>query len=114
MTRINQELDQFIQKNTKEFIALQENWDGEGAKKINKETIQRVDYFLNDLRYEYKIPLLNYELPDLFPGHDGEIEVHWKNEKLEFIAIIPGNSMDAISFLAIIKSGQKIKGSVTI
>ncbi len=60
-----------------EFLELQENWDGEGAKSFNKDFIDFLCGIIMDLKIQ----------PDIFPLQDGKVVFEFgnvKNKYLEF------------------------------
>lgn len=79
--RLTQKLDK-IKAN---FLALEKNWDGEGAIEFQQQTLNDVKTFL---LYFYSTLFTNkmyLDLPMISPDIDGSIDLHWQGESLDFL-----------------------------
>ncbi len=85
-------LKKYIKKKRDEILKLRFNWDGEGSKAYNSETLKRLKSFLISLIQDFWI-LYNLELdiPMIFPGIHGDIDIEWKNDKFQLLISIPEN-----------------------
>jgi len=91
--RIMDVLNQHIRRKMKEILDLKPDWNGERAKSYKKETFNRAKNFLISLMQDFWI-LYNIELdiPMIFPGIDGDIDIEWKNERFQLLISIPVKS----------------------
>ena len=85
-------LNQYIKRKMKEILNLKPNWNGEGIKSYKEETVNRAKKFLISLVQDFQI-LYNLELdiPMIFPGIDGDIDIEWKNDKSQLLISVPEN-----------------------
>ncbi len=83
-------LNKQIKKKTDEILDLKFNWNGEGSKSYKTETLRRAKVFLVSLIKDFWM-LYNLELdiPMIFPGIDGDIDIEWKNDKFQLLISIP-------------------------
>ena len=79
-----------IKKKMNKILELRDNWDGEGSKTYNVETLEKAKSFLISLIQDFWM-LYNIELdlPMIFPGIDGDIDIEWKNKKFQLLISIP-------------------------
>ncbi len=90
------------------------NWDGEQAKPIKNETLERVESFLKLLaqrfykRYKKRLPP-----PNIVPGTNGEIEVLWKLASFQLSVDIPEDQTAPVVYYADNYKGNRLKGTVT-
>ncbi len=75
-----------------ELEQLEENWDGCGAKKINKDIINKAKNIVEQL----------IRKPDIFPTYDGDIRLEYRIDKYEHIEFVIGSS-DDIEFFSCVE-----------
>ena len=83
-------LNKRIKKKMNKILELRDNWDGEDSKTYNGETLKRAKSFLISLIKDFWM-LYNLELdiPMIFPGIDGDIDIEWKNKRFQLLISIP-------------------------
>ena len=85
-------LNQYIEKKMKEILELRPNWNGEDSKTYSEETFNRAKSFLIILMQDFWILYnLELEIPMIFPGIDGDIDIEWKNDIFQLLISIPEN-----------------------
>ncbi|KKN41900.1 hypothetical protein LCGC14_0718650 [marine sediment metagenome] len=83
-------LSKYIKKKVEEILKLKDNWDGEGSKAYNQETLTRSKNFLISLVESFWIIYqLELDIPMIFPGINGDIDLEWKNNKFQLLISIP-------------------------
>ena len=91
-TKIVEVLNKHIKKKMDEILELRFNWNGEGSKSCNIETLERAKSFLISLIEDFWILYnLEFDIPMIFPGIDGDIDIEWKNDKFQLLISIPEN-----------------------
>jgi hypothetical protein len=79
-----------IRKRMNKILELRDNWDGEGSKTYNVETLKKAKSFLISLIQDFwMLYNLELDLPMIFPGIDGDIDIEWKNKKFQLLISIP-------------------------
>lgn len=105
---LNKEIDESKQR----ILSLKDNWDKEGSKGYKEEIWNRSISFLRQLYQklygEYKIEIA---IPDILPGPEGSIDIHWKTEKYELLINIPSDLNEPASFYGDNYSNLKIQGT---
>ena len=83
-------LNKYIKKRMNKILELKVDWNGEGSKSYNAETLKKAKSFLISLIQDFWM-LYNLELdiPMIFPGIDGDIDIEWKNKKFQLLISIP-------------------------
>ena len=83
-------LSEHIKKRMNKILELRDNWNGEGSKSYNAETLKKAKRFLISLIKDFWM-LYNLELdiPMIFPGIAGDIDIEWKNKKFQLLISIP-------------------------
>ncbi|MCH7575853.1 MAG: hypothetical protein IIA59_12120 [Candidatus Marinimicrobia bacterium] len=95
------------------ILDLQENWDDEGSIGYEVETLAAAGHFLSD--YAGKIfnsEKIVLDAPNLYPGPDGSIDVHWANHRYGFLVNISPAPSERIGFFGKTDSGRDFKGSL--
>ncbi|HMF31983.1 MAG TPA: hypothetical protein VKK79_11235 [Candidatus Lokiarchaeia archaeon] len=109
------ELKDLLDDFKREISDLNEDWDGEGAKKIIEETFKKVVNFLVDLNQKCrKARLGSIILPQIFPGTAGEIELQWNTDRFKLVVIIPENEKATAIYYATDYADGKIKGTLEL
>lgn len=82
--------NKYIRKRMNKILELEDNWDGEGSKTYNAETLKRAKSFLISLIKDFwMLYNLKLDIPMIFPGIDGDIDIEWKNKKFQLLISIP-------------------------
>lgn len=77
---------------SRQILGLEDNWDGEGAVRISKETWNKAVTFLNNHRIAWD---LERNVPTISPVNDGSVDLHWKSERFEVLINIKEHSDQA-------------------
>jgi len=82
--------NEHIRKRMNKILELRDNWDGGGSKTYNVETLKKAKSFLISLIQDFwMLYNLEFDLPMIFPGIDGDIDIEWKNKKFQLLISIP-------------------------
>lgn len=97
------------------ILALEENWDGEGAIPYSEDTFKQATAFLRN----YAIHSLKrfgtaIAAPRILPGPDGSIDLHWKRHGHELLVNIPASSEQLASFYGDDFGSAQIKGTFDV
>jgi len=94
------------------ILNLKENWDGEGGKRYNEETLDRAAEFIKKLSfYLWRKTQKLISSPNIFPGPDGSIDIHWKNAKFDLLVNIPENPNETATFSSDDYEKNTVKGT---
>jgi hypothetical protein len=108
----NQQLEAEIHK-AKALLELDDDWDEEGSPSYSSATVNRAIAFLSShiLQFweSYGIQL---PIPNIGPGPEGSIDIHWKRPAWELLVNIPADVNQMASFYGDNYGNQKIKGSL--
>jgi hypothetical protein len=93
----NQEVDPILREKIdaaeESIMALPADFDGEGSIAYDTATLNRVRSFLENLAslllHRYQSVLV---IPDILPGPEGSVDLHWENENFELLINIPADS----------------------
>lgn len=78
---------------SEEILAWGDNWDGQGSPRYQNATVVRAMTFLR-LYHQYQ----SYPLPDLEPGPNGSIDLHWLVYPIELLINVPADEHAEITF----------------
>lgn len=97
-----------------DLLALEADWDDEGAPPIDKNTLIRAIHFVMDysswLFYEQGIIL---SPPQILPGADGSIDILWRTNNYRMLVNIPLDANKQAEYYGDDKKdGNSIKGKV--
>ena len=98
---------------SREILTWEDNWDGEGSPGFSEAAWLRAVGFLMDnaerLWRKYRTPI---QAPEILPGPDGSIDIHWKTEHHELLVNIPANQSELASFYGDDSARHAIKGKL--
>ncbi len=81
------------------LLQLKQDWDGAGSESIREETWQRAVEFLRRqaelIRQRLEIEI---DAPDILPGPDASIDLHWDREDFELLVNIPADPKQMAGF----------------
>ena len=84
-----EEADRIIQS-SRAVLELKEDWDGEGASAITRETWQRAVTFLRrNVLALWERNGIQVESPSIVPLNDGSLDIHWKVARRELLVNVP-------------------------
>ncbi|MFO8073060.1 MAG: hypothetical protein R6V85_14410 [Polyangia bacterium] len=91
---------------------LPEDWDGEGARPIDGDVLERALSFVrNHARWFFAEYGEQLDTPSIEPGPDGSIDVHWENESYELLVSIPADPTSPSTYYGDNYSDAVVKGS---
>lgn len=105
-------LDTCLSEASKRLGALEDNWDDEGAQKVDEQIIKEAIDFIRclDGLFQNKIPI-----PRINPVPDGSIDIHWKLDLCEcLLNIVIQDKEPMADFYWDDYNGQHIKGKVKL
>jgi hypothetical protein len=106
-------LELMIMSAKQKLLLLEDNWDGEGSKKIDTDAFARAEELLNMLSEtfleKYQMPI---KIPDIIPGTNGEVEIRWETEFFTLSIDIYGDQRNAVYF-GMDSRGNRIKGTIS-
>lgn len=81
------------------LLKLVNDWDGEGATAIRKETLDRTVHFLRQGNYLFRtVSGRELDIPRISPGPNGGIDLYWKLESFQLLLHIPSDVSRRIEF----------------
>lgn len=95
---------------SRRILEIEDNWDGEGSVGYSVETWEKAVSFLRVLEDTLHVAL---DAPDILPGPDGSIDLHWLTEQYEMLVNIPSEG-DVATYYGDNYSSNSIKGSIAI
>lgn len=103
-------------KQSRAILDLQDNWDDEGGRRYEPETLSRTASFLE--RYAVRAWTrfgIAIDAPEIGPGPDGSIDLHWNSQKDRFVLLVnirpAGDPSGPAGFYGRDNQGTTIKGS---
>lgn len=108
LSRNNSNLDKKI-KESKSIIELKDNWDDEGAKKINLKAYNEAISFLSD--YSEKVSDLfdkDLIMPSIVPVRDGSVDLEWNLEDSYLLINFTGSKEKIVYYYLALKQNHKI------
>ena len=88
-----------------------DNWDDEGSIGYTIYTWRRVSWFL--LAGATQLQEMGIELitPEILPGPEGSMDIHWKTDEIELLVNIPSSSVYMANYYGgYEKRSQEVKG----
>lgn len=81
------------------LLQLQHDWDGEGSEPINEDTWKRaVDFLQKQATLVRSRSGLEIDAPDILPGPDASIDLHWDRKDFELLVNIPADPKKMAGF----------------
>lgn len=97
------------------IIELPHDWDGEGGKPYRVETWERARRFLlASAMWLLETLDLSLPPPDIGPGPDCGIDLHWRADSFELLLTIPDDENAPASFYGDDRGSVKVKGSTAL
>ena len=94
------------------ILDLQDNHDGEGSPGYKEETWQRaVDFVRNNAIWLWQRFGIHVELPEILPGPEGSIDLHWKSVRYDLLVNMPATASARATFYGDDRRGTFIKGA---
>ncbi len=82
--------DKYYLKKLSQILNLDQYWDESNLKKYKKKTLEKAKQFLRSLLENFLLLYnLELDLPRIFPGINGDIDIEWKNDKFQLLISIP-------------------------
>lgn len=107
------ELSFEVARAKRNILELEDDWDGEGSKRISEMTLDRVKLFLENVLGEHqKRTPGRLKIPSIVAGNEGEVEVNWLTDKFRLSIDIPEIHTDPVVYAADDMKGSRIKGTI--
>jgi hypothetical protein len=99
---------------SQQLLTYEEDWDDEGAKPVDKKTLDRViDFLIVQACWLWNHRSTRLPVPSILPCSDGSIDVHWELKDYEMLMnFIPDQPI--VSFYGDDYGDQVIKGSLAV
>lgn len=111
---ISEELRAEIES-SKNILELKEGWEGKGSKGYKIETWRKLESFLINLNRRANLQYtFQLKTPQIYPGTDGGIDLHWKEDNYELFLSIPEEDDDVISYYGDDYGNYVLEGSSDI
>lgn len=98
---------------SRNLIDIQGDWDGEGSPGFSEQIWGRAADFVRQYASHLK---LNYGLavpaPDILPGPNGSIDIHWEKDSFELLVNIPADPGERAEFYGDDYGSIYIKGNL--
>ena len=96
----------------RKLLILEDNWDGEGSPGYLKATLDRAAIFLNrHMRWVWEKYAVWLQAPQILPGPDGSIDIHWETANFELLVNMPADPSAPATFYGDNYGKGSIKGS---
>lgn len=97
------------------LLDLQDNWDEDGAKRIGEGTWRRAAAFLaRRARWAWDSRRRVTDTPDITPGPDGGIDLHWDRPGYEMLISVPADPEAEVSFYGDGCGVSPVKGTLDL
>ena len=86
-------------ENSRSLLDLKDNWDGEGSAGYTKSTWTRARDFLFRHAFRFfRSQKKCFDPPEILPGPNGSIDLHWKTDARELLINVPARPEDTIAY----------------
>jgi hypothetical protein len=96
------------------LLDLKDDWDGEGSTRYLKDTVDRAIGFAATQAHLLSELGFSFQIPDLGPGPNGSIDLHWKKASCELLVNIPADAGEMVTFYGDDYKTQHIRGSINV
>jgi hypothetical protein len=105
-------LNQHMKEAKDHLLQLKDNWDNEGGKVYQEQSIHRAFDFLQKLAESLYISSEKIlDLPKIRPGPQGSIDLYWKQEKYELLVNISDDPNEPADIYGDNYGGLILKGT---
>ena len=86
-------------QNSRSLLDLKDDWDDAGSVGYAESTWRRARDFLirNAIRF-FRSQKKCFDPPEILPGPDGSIDLHWKTDARELLINVPARPQDNIAY----------------
>lgn len=107
---IEQAVDAFLPR-----LGLAQNWDGEQSPGYDESTLRAVkDFLLSTAKRAWIECGVGITAPELEPGPEGSIDVHWLLSDRELLLNVPNDTNNLATFYGDNLKGEVLKGTLYI
>jgi hypothetical protein len=98
----------------RELLSLSDDWDGEGALKIQQQTVDRALMILRGALEAVDFGSLPQLLkPDITPLSNGSVDVYWKSDTFTLLINVPAGDSDTAEFYGSnLGTGYDLRGRI--
>ncbi len=112
-TPLREDIKSAIESSRSSILGLRDNWDDEGSPGYTKETWRRATLFLeNCVKWLWCDHETVLAAPNILPGPNGSIDLHWDTQKYEVLINIPADRTVKLGFYGDNKGDDFRKGSL--
>lgn len=102
-------------KDSHEMAAWEQNWNGRDSPGNKKATMDRAGKFIEgSVRALWRDRRRSIEVPEIAPGHDGSIDIHWETDKGEILINVPAQDIGYATFYGEGTNGEFLKGKLSV
>ncbi len=106
-------LEAEIEAAAQRILSLDDDWDGEGSPGYDEATLGRaIEFLRTQIRGMWEIYGVEVPVPQINPGPDGSIDIHWKRVSWELLVNIPKEEQPCATFYGDDYGTGTIKGSI--
>lgn len=97
---------------SRSLLELQDNWDDEGSPAISEATWKRaVEFLARYAKWAWENRARVIDAPDILPGPDGGVDLHWDRPDYELLISIPTDVGATACFYGDDRGSISIKGT---
>lgn len=98
-------------EDSRQILLLQDNWDDSGGVPIGEPTWRRaVEFLARHAKWVWENDRSAIESPDVLPGPDGSVDLHWDHKDYELLINVPAAPKAMAGFYGDDRGGISIKG----
>ncbi|HSH80759.1 MAG TPA: hypothetical protein VLA19_19700 [Herpetosiphonaceae bacterium] len=95
------------------ILDLADDWDGEGSPAYALDTWRRAtEFLLNSILRQWEYFGVSISPPNIDPGPNGSVDLHWKTPTHELLINIPADSSEPAGYYGDSRAGRVTKGSL--
>ena len=107
-------LEEHITTSQPGIIGLEDDWDGEGARRYRQNAWDRSMLFLRRFLRTLWMKECFLPFPNILPGPEGSIDLNWDLDNVSLLINIPDEKTEPVSFYGEHNSKKEIEGSIEI
>ena len=98
---------------SRSILDLPDNWDDQGSAGYTEAVWMRAtDFLMRHAKWLYERHCLSVEAPDIGPGPEGSIDLHWRTDEYELLINIPASPQKPAGFYGDDYGKAVIKGTL--
>lgn len=98
---------------SRQMLKLPDNWDEEGANRIEEATWKRAISFLSDNAVHlWQDNAIRIDSPVISPVADGSIDLHWNDARRQLLINVPAENEAPLEFYGDDRGHTLVKGTI--